>query len=50
MRTILMAASLALAALLLGSGGAFTQAPQFAPRDENPEDFPAGAGLSLIHI
>ena len=39
-----MAASLALAALLLGSGGAFTQAPQFAPRDENPEDFPAGAG------
>ena len=43
MRTILMAASLALAASLLGSGGAFSQA-QFAPRDENPEDFPAGAG------
>ena len=43
MRTILMAASFALAASLLNSGGAFAQA-QFAPRDENPEDFPAGAG------
>ncbi len=43
MRTILMAAGLALAASLLGSGGVFSQA-QFAPRDENPEDFPAGSG------
>ena len=40
----LTAASLTLAAALLGSGGAFAQAPQFAPRDENPEDYPAGAG------
>ena len=39
----LMAASLALAAFLL-VGAAFAQAPQFVPRDENPEDFPAGAG------
>ena len=44
MRTILTAAGLALAASLLGSGAAFSQAPQFAPRDENPEDFPAGPG------
>jgi hypothetical protein len=43
MRIILMAASFALAASLLSSGGAFSQA-QFVPRDENPEDFPAGAG------
>lgn len=44
MRTILTVAGLALAASLLGSGAALAQAPQFAPRDENPEDFPAGAG------
>jgi hypothetical protein len=44
MRVILTAASLALAAAWLACGGAFAQAPQFAPRDENPEDFPAGAG------
>ena len=43
MREIFTAASLALAAALLACG-AFAQAPQFAPRDENPEDFPAGAG------
>ena len=43
--TILTAASLALAAALAGVlGGAFAQAPQFTPRDENPEEFPAGAG------
>ena len=24
--------------------GAVAQAPQFTPRDENPEDFPAGPG------
>ena len=40
----LMAASIALAALFLLNGAALTQAPQFVPRDENPEDFPAGAG------
>ena len=44
MRTILTVAGVALAASLLGSGAALAQAPQFAPRDENPEDFPAGAG------
>jgi len=38
-----------LAALLLLSGklppnGALAQAPQFVPRDENPEDFPPGPG------
>jgi hypothetical protein len=38
------AASLVLAALLLLPGGAYTQAPQFVPRDENPEDFPPGPG------
>ncbi len=38
-----MAASLALATLVL-LHGAFAQAPQFVPRDENPEDFPAGSG------
>jgi hypothetical protein len=37
----LVAASFMLAAL---SCGAFAQAPQFTPRDENPEDFPAGPG------
>jgi hypothetical protein len=41
---ILAAASLALAAALTASGGAFAQAPQFAPSDETPEQFPAGAG------
>ena len=37
----LIAASLALAAL---SFGAFAQSPQFTPRDESPEEFPAGPG------
>jgi len=45
----LMVASLLLAALVLWSGklppnGALAQAPQFVPRDENPEDFPPGPG------
>ena len=45
MRTLLAAAGLALAASFLPSAGAFAQAPpQFIPRDENPEDYPAGAG------
>ena len=47
MRKIVTAASLALAVPLLCWSfldGAFAQAPQFAPRDENPEDFPAGPG------
>jgi hypothetical protein len=39
-----MAASLALAAFLLSTGIAPAQAPQFVPRDENPEDFPSGQG------
>jgi len=44
MAKIVMAAGLALAATLLVSGGALTQSPQFVPRDENPEDYPAGPG------
>ena len=46
MRAILAVAtaSLALAAALTASGGAFAQAPQFAPSDETPEQFPAGPG------
>jgi len=44
MTRTLKAASLALAALFLFTGAALAQAPQFVPRDENPEDFPAGAG------
>jgi hypothetical protein len=41
MRAILLAASLALAAPFADS--AFAQG-QFIPRDESPEDYPAGAG------
>lgn len=37
----LMAASVALAAALFAAGA---EAQQFVPRDENPEDFPAGKG------
>lgn len=44
MTRIVPAASLVLAATLFAFGGAFAQQPQFVPRDENPEDFPAGAG------
>ena len=44
MRKILTAAGVVLAATLLCNGGASAQAPQFTPRDENPEDFPAGPG------
>jgi len=44
MSNALKAASLALAALLLTFGAASAQPPQFVPRDENPEEFPAGAG------
>ena len=41
----LIAASFMLAALSFGAfAQAPAQAPQFAPRDENPEDFPAGPG------
>ena len=43
MRKLVAAASLALAAAFFVPG-AMAQAPQFAPRDENPEDYPAGAG------
>ena len=44
MRKLPSAAGLALAAFVLTSGGVFAQQPQFAPRDENPEDYPAGSG------
>ena len=41
----LIAASFMLAALSCGAfAQAPAQAPQFTPRDENPEDFPAGPG------
>ena len=40
----LAAAGLVLAAALLLPRGTVAQAPQFVPRDENPEDFPAGPG------
>jgi hypothetical protein len=40
----LAAASFVLAAVMLVSSDSGAQAPQFVPRDENPEDFPAGAG------
>jgi hypothetical protein len=40
----LTAAGLALAASLLLICAAGAQPPQFIPGDENPEDFPAGAG------
>jgi hypothetical protein len=40
---ISIVASLALAALLLPDA-ATAQTPQFVPRTENPEEFPAGAG------
>ena len=39
-----MAVSLVLAAVVLVPAGGFTQPPTFVPRDENPEDYPAGAG------
>jgi hypothetical protein len=39
-----LAAGVALAAFVLLTGLAGAQAPQFVPRDENPEEFPAGAG------
>ena len=42
MRGILTVAAAALAAALLLTGA--PQAQQFVPRDENPEDFPAGPG------
>jgi hypothetical protein len=44
MLKILAAAGLALAVTCHSGSDAFAQAPQFAPRDENPEDFPAGPG------
>jgi mono/diheme cytochrome c family protein len=44
MRTVLAAAGVLLAAGLYAPPGVLAQAPQFAPRDEAPEDYPAGAG------
>lgn len=38
------AASLVLAALVVLNVAALSKAQQFVPRDENPEDFPAGPG------
>jgi hypothetical protein len=38
------AASLALAAVVVAAGLGLVQAQQFTPRDENPEDYPAGPG------
>lgn len=43
MKNQLAAAGVFLAALLL-AGGAAAQTPQFVPRTENPEEFPAGPG------
>ena len=40
----LIAASLALAAVVLVAGAAGAQAPQFVPRTEEPEEFPQGPG------
>ena len=44
MLKILAAAGLALAVIVHSGSDAVAQAPQFAPRDETPEDFPAGPG------
>ena len=44
MRTIVTPAGVALAVAFFIAGPAPAQQPQFVPRDENPEDFPAGAG------
>jgi hypothetical protein len=38
------AAGLALAAIVLSAGQGQAQPAQFTPRDETPEEFPAGAG------
>jgi hypothetical protein len=40
----LTAAGVVLAATFAVLGGTLAQQPQFVPRDENPEDFPAGPG------
>jgi hypothetical protein len=39
-----MRASLVLAATVFVAGTTSPQTPQFSPRDENPEDYPAGPG------
>jgi hypothetical protein len=44
MHKAVIAASLALAAFFLLNSTASTQAPQFVPREENPEDYPEGPG------
>jgi hypothetical protein len=44
MTKTLKAASLVLAALFLLPGAGSAQAPQFAPRAEDPEEFPPGPG------
>ena len=35
---------IAIALALISVGAAFAQTPAFTPRDENPEDYPAGPG------
>ena len=44
MRARFTAAGIALAAALLLAGAPSAQQPQFAPSEENPEDYPAGPG------
>ena len=44
MRAVTATASLALAVAIASLSGAFAQPAQFTPRDESPEDYPAGAG------
>ncbi len=43
-RRFLLSASVGIFALFVAGGAGFAQAPQFAPRDETPDEFPAGAG------
>ena len=44
MAKLIMTAGLALAAIALSAGDGRAQSAQFAPRDETPEEFPAGPG------
>jgi hypothetical protein len=44
MAKLIMAAGFVLAAIALSAGDGRAQSAQFVPRDETPEEFPAGAG------
>ena len=44
MAKLIMAAGLALAVIALSAGDGRAQSAQFVPRDETPEEFPAGTG------